>query len=158
MTHFYRYIRPQLFNETRVELQTVPHGGVCLRFDTSADGTLWFSHARCHGDELFSKSVARKVVDSRAAMYAQHASCFGGIQPTKDTDVLVEAVIAWCNSWVPSDDSVLLNKYVAVELSELSKTLAALVADNHREAARAEIWKMGISAKNVGLAYENLSR
>jgi hypothetical protein len=162
MKPFYRYIRPVKLNEQRLELETLPRGGICLRFD-ERDGELEFTHSRCHTDELFSKAVAKRVADFRAA---NRLNLVGQPPPptvpmTMDPVILVDEVIKSCTAWDPMIFDLGQNfylTYMKLELHELKNALERLVDSNLREQEKAEIWKAGIAAAKHGERYESLSR
>ena len=157
---FYRYIRPIKFNEDRMELETHALGGVCLRFDEHADGKLWFAHARCHDKELFSKEVAKKIADHRAQNAIKHGceGLFGRFQYSKDTALLCEQVVDWCENWKPpSRASIVMSDYLAQELYDLAKSIAKIMSSNVQETIKAEIWKSGVQAINSREMYKKIS-
>jgi hypothetical protein len=163
---FYRYVRPVKLDEGRLELTTLPRGGVCLRFQEMGDGALSFTHSRCHTDDLFSKEVAKRVADSRAAQYAKIAE--GGVNPppptvpmAMDPAILVKSVIEACDAWDPTLFDLGHNFYVTylkLELHELKTTLTHLIDSNTCENAKAKIWRAGIEAAKYAERYESLSR
>jgi hypothetical protein len=163
MKTFYRYIRPVKLNEHRLELETVPHGGVCLRFDEAPDGTLFFTHARCHHEELFSKAVAKRVADQRATnrqgLVGQPAppTVPMAMDPTILTEEVIKAAAAWDPAWFDLGENFYMT-YMKLELRELKNALEQLIESNKRELAKAEIWKAGIAAAKHGERYESLSR
>jgi hypothetical protein len=163
MTPFYRYVRPVKLNEQRLELETVPHGGVCLRFDEAPDGTLLFTHARCHHEELFSKAVAKRVADQRAnnrrGLVGQPAppTVPMAMDPATLTAEVIKACVAWDPAWFDMGENFYMT-YMKLELHELKSALEHLVASNRREQAKAEIWKAGLAAARHGERYESLSR
>lgn len=164
MIPFYRYIRPVKLDETRGELTTLPHGGVCLRFDEAPDDSaLFFTHARCHSEELFSKMVAKRVADQRASVRRGLSGQppMPTVPMSMDPAVLTDGVIKACSVWDPVWFDLGANfflTYTRLELRELKFTLEQLVQSNTREQTRARIWKAGIAAAQYGAQYENLSR
>jgi hypothetical protein len=157
---FYRYIRPVKFNEQRIELDTSPRGGICLRFE-EYNNKLWFTHSRCHADELFSKEVAKRIADTRAkAVTTQKLHVLGylGDLPCiKDTSTLVEHVIDWCLNWVPPEDAgATVRQYLRVEQRQLGSALHELTTQNAMERLKAEIWKEGMAAAQYKRQYEAL--
>ena len=156
---FYRYIRPVQFDSKRAELVTNPKGGVCLRFEM-VDNVLWFTHARCSSDEFFSKDVAKRCADVRAADakkngYVDLGYC-GRIPFTKKTDELIREIISWASTWVPQvkEASVL---YHAFELKELATDLETLEYDNALQEKLGAEWKSSMAAANFTQMYDNLS-
>lgn len=160
MPIFYRYIRPLELDEQRIELRTAARGGVCLRFEgAGGHGDLRFTHARCHADELFSKTVAKQIADQRALQYI-------GVQlPTvpysMDSATLADSVVAACE-WDPAhgngDVSPFQLNYLKLELHELKNALQLLLVSNRRELEKHEIWMAGIEAAQHGRLYESLGR
>lgn len=148
--HFYRYVRPLQFNEQRVELETKPHGGICLRFDEMTDG-LSFTHARCHSSELFSKSVARRIVDARGTQLASTPAQPRVLNAMNALE-LTERVIESCRAW-NSNSKEVLAMYYKLELTELATALDKLLAENATASAKAEIWKAGLAAINYTEKY-----
>lgn len=165
MKTFYRYLRALKFNDSRMELETLPHGGICLRFQESEDGNLWFTYARCSPTELFSKSVARRIADHRAAHLADStieslnaSPLHGPLIFTEETDVLIEMVIVFSLAFAQLGVEAPIIGYLSQELNALAKALQHLAASNIREMRKADIWKAGIAAANFKGGYESLSR
>jgi hypothetical protein len=162
MKPFYRYIRPVKFNEQRLELETAPRGGICLRFEQNEDGTLWFTYARCHPDELFSKDVAKRIADNRAyAMIKGKSTCHGGqLANTQLTELLAEQIIEHCEAWrAPiGKDWMVRGLYMEHELKELGRDLELLVQSNIREKHKGSVWISGIEATRVKDQYDRLDR
>ena len=160
MKIFYRYIRPIKFDEHRLELDTLPRGGICLRFEEYRQGNkLWFTHSRCHADELFSKEVAKRIADTRAkaACTAKlHALGYlGDLEAVKETSELVDLVTCWCLNWIPPfDSSTYIRQYLRTEQRQLGVALQELVTRNTMERQKAEIWKAGITAAGHAARYE----
>lgn len=156
---FYRYIRPVQFDAKRTELVTNPQGGVCLRFEVLGE-RLWFTHARCNVDEYFSKDVAKRCVDVRAAdakkiRYHELGYC-GALPITKKTGELIQNVIDWADVWVPDvkEASVL---YHAYELKQLAATLKLIHFSNNQQERLANDWKNSLAAANYTDMYDSLS-
>lgn len=154
---FYRYVRPTVFNEKRADVETNPYGGVCLRFEVCKE-SLWFVHARCAQNELFSKDVAKRVVDQRAkqakeSKYHEMGWC-GWFPITKKTDELLAHVLHWSELWVPQvkEAGVL---YHAFELKDLASTLRIIQFSNEQQEKLAENWKTSLAAANYGERYSN---
>ena len=63
----YRYLRPQQYNFARNEAQTAKKGGVCFRICVQEDLSVYLTYSVCHPGETFSKPVARRIADERAA-------------------------------------------------------------------------------------------
>lgn len=162
MTHFYRYVRPIGADVKRSEMQTLPHGGVCLRFDFNEkypDGYT-FSHARCHSQELFSKAVARRLVDERAEQMAKLSfKDFPKVSVTMDADQLVHNVVLESLLWDPEvkGASVAFIEYFKLELRELASSLIELLAIRSSEHAKIETWNDIISATKFRDQYANLN-
>lgn len=161
MKIFYRYIRRTKFNEQRMELETLPHGGICLRFEQQEDGTLFFSHARCYNDELFSKQVAKRIADHRAKNYQAagyvKAGYLGNLEYTEETTLLAEQVIDWCMEFVPPVKAV-HGQYLKNELSALGFALEQLVLENTENKLRSEVWIAGMKSTNLSKKYKDLSK
>lgn len=154
---FYRYIRPVHFNSARVEIDTNPYGGICLRFEELNDA-LWFVHSRCTMNELFSKDVAKHVVDQRALTIKEmnfHEKGYCGRFPiTKNTAQLSQAVQTWCESWVPTvKEATVL--YHAFDLKELSTMLDLIKFNNIQQEDLAKHWRAAIEAAHYGEKYSN---
>ncbi len=156
---FYRYIRPVVFDNKRAELVTNPKGGVCLRFELEGDH-LWFTHARCSSDEFFSKEVAKRCADVRAADakkngYVALGYC-GRLAFTKNTNELLASTISWAATWVPTvkEASVL---YHAFELKELATDLETIRYANQLQERLGAEWKSSLTAANYTGMYDNLS-
>jgi hypothetical protein len=153
-TVFYRYIRPTRLNPQRFEIETLPRGGVCLRFQERGDGSLWFTHARCHEDELFSKNVARLIADSRAVTVTANArdgihlvnEFLGPIQQGP-TEALVEQVVEHCLSWVPPlNASIATKNYLVAELREVGHALLQICSVNTKERMKQAEWMAAANA------------
>lgn len=147
---FYRYIRPVLFDEKRVELVTQKKGGICLRFEIDGS-SLWFTHARCENDALFSKDVAKRIADERAKTAKDvgfHAQGFCGAFPiTKDTFKLTQEIVyfglAFANKTNHDD---MLMQYWALEYLELSVQLHLMLCSNDAQQRRLDAWKSSMEA------------
>ena len=155
---FYRYIRPTRFNSNRMELETVLHGGICLRFEDNPDGTLWFAASRCHAEELFSKDVAKRIANHRARNYQAanfvKLGYLGGLEFTKETDLLVEQVIDWCMEFKPPEKNVHAF-YLKTELHSLGTALESIMQQNATNRNKAEVWIAGLEATNVKKQYKD---
>lgn len=162
MKTFYRYIRPVTFSEGRTELITSPRGGVALRFESRADGSLWFTYSRCRADELFSKEVAKRIADSRAkTLLAQGNDELAGrlVNDSVATEVLVEQVIDWCEAFrAPiSDQWMVRGIYLEQEYHELARTLELLITANLQEKRKAETYADALRAADFYQAYADRS-
>ena len=160
MNSFYRYIRPLKFIERRIELETLPRGGICLRFQEEAEGGLSFTHARCHTDELFSKAVAKRICDDRSASQKHWAFDKPTVPYNTNAVILVQDVIATAETWNPSvaKDMAAVATYLKLEMRELSSCLDRLVSSNGREVAKADIWKFGLGAAGFINQYAKAAR
>lgn len=154
---FYRYIRPKRFVAQRCELITHPRGGVCLRFEELSEGDLFFTYARCHPSDYFSRSVAKDIADARAT----HARATGlithlrGLPHTQNTDLLIHSVVRKCQALNPED--TFLHQCFCAEHRQLATVLHDLHSSNTREHTTCEAWKR----VNVDLwktAYEEMNR
>jgi hypothetical protein len=161
MSQWYRYIRPVKFNERRVELETQPNGGVCLRFE-EYNGALWFTHSRCPNNELFSKEVAKRISDARAEIVklkkVHVLGYHGQLKLGQSTDDLIASVIDFCLNWeLPPDAAEHVHRYMRAEHLELGSVLQKLIAQNAAEKQKSEIWKAGIAAAGHSSRYEQIS-
>ena len=144
MNAFYRYIRPQRFNPRRVELMTMPKGGICLRFEELPEGDLFFSYARCHSTEYFSKDVARVIADDRAAVAKSDVRVLQQLRLipySQNTDLLVRSVIRRCRAIDVSSEHPLIQHYMKVDYADLADVLERLHQSNIREEQTCEAWK-----------------
>lgn len=152
MKPFYRYIRPLKFTEAKTELEVLPRGGICLRFETAEDSNLYFTYSRCYDDELFSKSVAKAVADTRAK---NQAETLGSARPkipfNQDTIALVQDILDACDNWALSvseadgffrDNAII--KYEYLELQSFRSALENLVQENVKQEIRARKWASGL--------------
>lgn len=156
---FYRYIRPVKFDEKRLEFQTQPKGGVCLRFEFYPEtSTLWFTHARCNGTELFSKEVAKRIADARAFNSKAEGTeaIHGPILYDKNPLVLCERVADFCADWTLPEKHTVSFQYLRQEFRELGTVLENILVLNAQERIKAEIWKSSISATNTKTQYRTL--
>lgn len=166
MSVFYRYIRPTKLNDTRIELDTLPKGGVCLRFEEyqgKDEAWIWFTYSRCRNNELFSKDVAKLIADARAtaAVDRKHhlLGHYGKLEYVKGADEMIGRVVQWCDTWVPPPEATpMIQHYHRVAMQELSTTIKLLLAQNERERKKAEIWKAGIAAAGYSARYEELNK
>ena len=153
---FYRYVRPVRFDSKRVEVQTFSRGGVCLRFEAHANETLFFTHSRCHPDELFSKDIARKIADHRAESMASVIKNEMQLVLTEPS-FLIEDVIEWCSNWDPVPYPPIVS-YAQDELRQLGSILSAIVNVNLQERQKMQDWVTIQSAANFQDNYDRLSR
>lgn len=156
---FYRYIRPVKFNEKRLEFETQPKGGVCLRFQSYPEtSSLWFTHARCNSTELFSKEVAKRIADVRAHEIISEATeaIHGPILYDKNPLVLCERVADFCADWSLPEKRSVSFQYLRQEFRELGTVLENILVSNAQERIKAEIWKSSISATNTKTQYRTL--
>ena len=150
---FYRYIRPVKFDAKRHALVTLPRGGVCLRFDENADGTLNFVYAYCPDSELFSKEVAKRMVDWRST-----TSTFKAALPkTKSTDKLIENVLTWSTVWQPPDGEM-SSYYTVYDLRNFAEALASLALKNDTEKMKMQLAKDCIEALDTKGFYDHNAR
>lgn len=144
---FYRYLRPQRFNEKRIELTTLPHGGICLRFEELPDGDLFFTYSRCHPQDLFNKDVARVIADDRASAAKSDVriiSCLRALPNVQNTDLLVNSVVRRCRLINVELQHQIVQKYMQHEYCGFANVLEQLQESNRIEQLRCEAWKKGI--------------
>ena len=151
---FYRYIRPVKFDGQRMALVTQPRGGVCLRFDENDDGTLTFAYASCPDTELFSKEVAKRMVDWRASKPAYKAT----VPRSKNTDVLLEHVMDWCSWWKPDGDWEAASYYTVYDLRCFADALASLALKNKTEEMKLQTAKDVIQALDTKRMYKEKTK
>lgn len=148
MSVFYRYIRPKRLDKTRGELVTLPRGGIALRFEELPEGDLFFTYARCHAEDYFSKDVARSMTDSRAEVARQHPdvlACLRSIPWSQDTGLLVNAVIGRCQKMTVMSDSRLILRYMREDYNRIGAVLDELRSTNLHQERLAEAWRSAIS-------------
>lgn len=157
---FYRYIRPTRFDETRLEFNTYPKGGVCLRFEETPEGGLWFSHSRCHPDDHFNKAVARKVADERARIIKSDPvllSALGAIRYSQDASDLAMFVFDHCREWdLTAKSSSPMSLYLKIEWLRLADALEHLLRGNHREVEKGRIWITAAHAAEMVASYRQI--
>lgn len=155
MSVFYRYIRPIIFVEERLEVATFPRGGICLRFEEHTNslykGLMWFTHARCHNDDLFSKEVAKHIAEARAAEAVKNKhdalGYMGFVPMTKNTEMLAEYVSIWCSEWqAPDHATIAVKRYLRLEQREAGKALDEIIRKNKIAQRTLEVWKESIAA------------
>lgn len=160
MNVFYRYIRPQRFNPKRVELMTMPKGGICLRFEELPEGDLFFTYARCHPTEYFNKDVARVIADDRAAAGRSDARVLEQLRNvpySQNTDLLVHAVIRRCREMDVSSEHLLIQHYMKIEYAGFADILEQLHYSNIREEQACEAWKR-VNADLWKTAYQEANK
>lgn len=144
MSPFYRFVRPVRFSERRLELETLPRGGACVRFVAVGD-QLRFTYAVCAPTDRFSREVARRVADARAASFT-----FEG-PPVGATDLLSE-VVQRCATWRPVDPQP-ADVYRTCGLRAFGRALEALLSANALERRRAALWREGLGAMRLAERY-----
>jgi len=152
---FYRYIRPSMFNQQRLDFEPSAYGGVCLRFEEH-DGTLWVAHARCAVNELFSKDVAKRIADARAEhllemKYPEQGNC-GKFPMTKKTSELCSHLLAWAETWVPETKNATL-LYHAFEMKELASDIRLIEFTNEQQEQLSNDWITSIEAAKFSSQY-----
>jgi len=160
VSHFYRYIRPQRFDEKRVELVTLPTGGICLRFGELPEGDLFFTYARCHPDDHFSRDVARVIADDRAKLALEEPRVLERLRylpNMQSTGVLVPTVVIRARESPTGTDHLLIERYMEIEYAGFADVLEDLYLTNLREARRCESWKR-VNADLLEGTYAELSR
>lgn len=146
MRVFYRYIRPQRFNEKRCELTILPQGGICLRFEELPEGDLFFTYARCHPSDHFNKDVARTIADDRANVAKSDERVLKYLRRLPDsqlTDLLVHAVLLRVRQMEKevANEGPLISKYMQMEYSKFAEALHEMYTTNIRQEDRCEAWK-----------------
>ncbi len=157
---FYRYIRPQRFNPKRVELMTMPKGGVCLRFERLPEGDRFFTYARCHPTEYFNKDVARVIADDRATAAKSDERVLNQLRFIPDnqiTDLLVTVVILRCRQMDVSKEHPLIQHYMKIEYAGFADVLEQLHNSNIREEQACEAWKR-VNADLWKTAYQRANK
>lgn len=159
MNVFYRYLRPIRFDSKRLEFVTLPNGGICLRFEEDLDGTLWFTHARCHPDDHFNKRVAKQIADWRAAQVKydpmRKAAC-GGLKYAQDTTELAHAVANHCENWTPPNAShEPVGIYLKMEWKGLAEAIDRMGDANWAQYQMCDIWLSSAHALHLTEFYGN---
>ncbi len=159
MTVFYRYYRPQKYSTERAAMETLPRGGVCLRFETLEDwpNSLWFTHARCHSTELFSKSTARQIADQRAKELFDRRYDLPQVPSNADPSFLLAATLQMINCWQPPPEQV-YTEYLAIEYRELALALHQVIFANTKAEMDQEAFNLHLAAKQYGELYASLAR
>lgn len=157
---FYRYIRPIRFDETRLEFNTQPKGGICLRFEETPEGWLWFTFSRCHPEDLFNRAVAKKLADERAINLKSDPSALaaiGAIPHNEQADILAWGVVQHCRSWKWSSSiSPLVSHYMAIEWLGFADALEDLLMANEREKEKGRVWITAAHAMDSAASYSRL--
>ena len=156
---FYRYIRPVKFDEKRLELNTMPTGGICFRFDENKSAGLTFSFARCAFGDHFNKDVARAIADRRmdALMSDDRLWCIASVPYSDKVDVLVPSVIQRCEQWYPATEThFLVAHYMALEWKGLAQQLRKLVVHNQREHEKAAAFITANKALELSEVYAKM--
>lgn len=160
MPTFYRYLRPLKLNEKRLELQTLPRGGICLRFEELPEGDLFFTYARCHPEDYFNRDVARVIADDRALAAKSDVRVLTQLRSlpnTQSTSQLIHSVILRCRLMNVATEHALIQRYMQQEYAGFADVLEQLEAANRREELRCAAWKKGLA--DIGWAiYQGLNR
>jgi hypothetical protein len=157
-TVFYRYYRPQKYCSQRATMETSPYGGICLRFEPINKNTMWFTHARCKSETLFSRSIAREIVDKRATELSEYKYQLPSV-PSNNTEplVLADSIKYAIQNWETTSDQILI-QYLKNEYSHLIVAIDYILMGNHLEKNKRGAHMLeSATINNVGL-YENLSR
>ena len=155
---FYRYIRPVRFDEQKVEPLILPRGGICLRFEERNAGEYSFTYSRCLPNELFSKSVAKRIADERASHHNDVIETPFAISDSETSKAMTASVVEVCRNWVPALAPHPFYVYMCNELRELGRALEVIVVSNNQEQQRAEIWRAGVQASQYLSIYELQSK
>lgn len=170
MNTFYRYIRPVKFDQSRFELVTQARGGICLRFEQHPAKTmsdvgnkrLWFTFARCHDEDLFSKEVAKRIVDGRSNnlddLGIPLTGVVGRFDYTNNTKVLCQGVIAFCLDPLLNPNASPKVQYLQAEMIDLGVALKNMIRSNEIEEQKAEQFKEAIAATQTSQRYLHASR
>lgn len=120
MTVLYRYLRPEQYSFRRREIQTAPRGGVCFRIETD-EGEQHFSYSICHPTEIFSKDVARRIVDGRA----EHGFGFYIELQSTSLESICEAALRLASDWnsVASESPTARELYQSADLGVLAQRI-----------------------------------
>lgn len=154
---FYRYLRPQFFDNTRLELSTGSFGGVCLRFESFKDSNdLWVTHSRCDINSPFSRVASKRIADERAGRLL-HAGLVndgfcGKFKFSQNTLQLFSKVTLWADD-LNLDCSDPVHWYYQCEVKQLSSAIKTILTTNARAENEASLWKSCISALNVKEQY-----
>ena len=158
---FYRYIRPISFDPKRMDFNTQPRGGVCLRFEKLGEtDDVLFTYSRCHPDDHFSKSVAKKVADHRAGLAKTDVRLAEAMAPNmngieEDSETLTCFLIAYCREFDASKYPFLISHYLAIEWLGFADALERIMRHNQREKEIARIWQTAAGAMEMAEAYKN---
>jgi hypothetical protein len=149
---FYRYIRPVKFDTKRFEFNTLPNGGICLRFERHADTEdVLFTYSRCHPDDHFNKAVAKKIADERAERAKSDVRLLAAMSPHmggvgESAEELCAFLIAYCSEFDPADYPFLIAHYLSIEWKGFVEALERIVKHNQREMEIGRVWMTAAGA------------
>ena len=155
---FYRYVRPFKFNTKRLDFDTLPNGGVCLRFEQNEDGTTLFTYSRCHPEDHFDKRVAKAIADARVDVAKTDERLVAIMSPDmrdigQSTEELADFIIAYCRSFDCNDFPFLVGHYLSIEWEGFSDALERIQKHNARELEIGRIWCTAVQAMDVAKLY-----
>lgn len=156
-TVFYRYPRFMTFDQGRAELVPVRNGGACLRFQTHHDDPrcLWFTYGVSEENQPFSKTVAKKIADTRAESVELEDTqlYFGKIPFTQSSDELYLRVLEFCFSQPLSPNTPPHIAYAQAGMMDFALWLRGLLLSNSIEQQRLQLHKDSIRAIDTHRRY-----
>lgn len=156
MTVLYRYLRPEKYSFSRREVQTVPDGGVCFRIQQNDDGTTLLSYSICHPNEVFSKDVARRIVDGRS----EYGFGFYVSLPSMSLDAICEAVLLIADDWgtAAKDSQSAREFYQSADLGILANRIRQFRKTHHAVQSLTTLDHDVIDALDLKEKYANQNR
>lgn len=159
---FYRYIRPVKFNSKRMDFDTLPNGGICLRFERMSGSNTLFTYSRCHGEDHFNKVVAKKIADERAERAKSDARLLAAMSPDMDgigesAEELCYFLIAYCDEFSPADYPFLVAHYLSIEWKGFVEALEKIMKQNQREIEMGQVWFTAAGAMEMAERYADNS-
>jgi len=157
---FYRYIRPVKFNTSRLEFDTLPNGGICLRFERNPDGTTLFTYSRCHAEDHFNKAVAKAIADVRAENAKSDDRLLSTMSPdmrsiAEDAESLTYFIMAYCRAFDPGDHQFLIGHYLSIEWRGFADALEKIVKQNEKQREIGATWITAAHAIGVAQMYKD---
>lgn len=147
----YRYHRPIEYNARRIgETRPSLYGGICFRFEErERDQIVTFSV--CHPTELFSKSVAKRIADERAA--SEHRWLLERSAP----DYAIEALFNIAKfTTKPTDDPFQL--YRLNELDTLRERYFEINRQNYAVHHLMTLGQEAIESMRIAKSYETMAK
>jgi len=159
---FYRYIRPIRFDTKRFEFDTLPNGGICLRFERNPDGTTLFTYSRCHAEDHFNKQVAKSIADRRAQAAKSDDRLLSTMSPDmrgvgESAEELVPFIMAYCSEFDPGAHPFLIGHYLSIEWKGFVEALQRIVKLNDRELEIGRVWMAAAGAADAMAQYSQQS-